>query len=242
MARDREERQEPALAAPLAELADRLLELEQATDGGQRQLRRLRSRLQMANQHRRRLLTLTAALLQQRFRDTLRDLGADTFDIARAEVDTPYDGLLVALAAGAGDSVRRILLVGAAAEAGRPEFAADLLAMPIEVLPDASGDATTAAGDTAVVVTADALLQNPTLQAALIGRAAVFIVLLGTFDAQEAPRLRERARHIMESLEAGGFEAVHVGGAGELIAFARRGLVEGGRAESFTCEPRQQDG
>lgn len=232
----------PPLGSPLIEIAEHLLSLEKIASENQRQLRRLSSRVRMANGHRQRVLSLTSALLHQRFRDLLQQLGADTFDIAQAEVDVPYDGLLVALGSACRAPLRRIVLVGTAAAAGRPEFAAELLGASIEVLPTEDARASLPAEGTAIVVTADALLDDAALHASLVAQASIVIVLLGTFDLLQPQKLREAGRRLSERFEADGFETVHVSGAGDMIAFAPRGQIEGGRPESFLKGPRRDEG
>ncbi|SME98499.1 hypothetical protein SAMN06265365_107175 [Tistlia consotensis] len=221
----------------LRKLADRLLALDEAVQGSQRELRRVSARVEAANARRRRLLPLAAALLRRQHRDQLAEVGATPFDLAEAAVDTPYDGLLVALAGAArtaGSAPGSILLLGAAREAGEPALAAEVLGLPLRAA-DATAEAVeSAAGQPlAAVAGLGELLAGAALRGALGRRAVLLVVLLDPTDPAGPQALREAARRLVEALAAEGLEALHVSGAGDQVAFARRGLLAPGRSDGF---------
>src|SRR5690606_30222130 len=85
------------LDGELVRLTDRLLDLQAESETTHRQLRRLARRVAAAKLRRGRVVMLANALVRHGFREELAALGAGTFDIADAVVDSRYDGLLAAL-------------------------------------------------------------------------------------------------------------------------------------------------
>lgn len=238
MARRKKHPKEP-LARPLARLADQLSELDESLETGQQALRRLSTRIATANGHRGRLLSLGAALLRWRHGEALRALGADALDVAEAEVDTIYDGLLIALvraARAAGRPVESIVLAGTVPRFGLPSFAAELLGTTVRPAVTAEEVAAERLEDAALLADARELLAEPALRDSLVGRGSLLIALLDLRDPDGQAILRAEAVELIARLGEAGLEALHVSGAGDQIAFAPRGLLAPGRADGFSAD------
>jgi hypothetical protein len=227
----------PRLPRPLLKLAERLLALDEGLQADRRALRRLESRVSAANGHRRRLLDLTAALLRLRHGAQLEALGAEPYDVAEAAVDTPFDGLLIALVQAArrrGVAVERLLLAG---DQGDPDFAAEVLGLPVEAWM-ADGRTPATASPAAAVVFVEDLLADAALAAALCERATLVVARFDPARAGVGMPPGEAARKLVERLGNGGLEALHVSGCGTQIAFGREGLLPQGRADGFSANAR----
>lgn len=235
---DRKQQGKQPLSRPLARLADQLSELDESLEAGQQALRRLSIRIATANRHRGRLLSLGAALLRRRHGEALRALGAEALDVAEAEVDTIYDGLLIALvraARAAGRPVATIVLAGRASRFGTPSFAAELLGATLRPAATAAEAAAAPLEKAALVADARELLAEPGLHDSLAGRAALLVALLDLRDPDGVAILRAEAAALIERLGAAGLEVLHVSGGGDQIAFAPRGLLAPGRADGLSA-------
>lgn len=231
------------LDGELVRLADRLLVLQEASGTTHRLLRRLTRRVAAANRRRGRVLMLTNALVRHGFREELTALGASTFDIADAVVDSRYDGLLVALASLSAEPLDSLVVIGHTASIGLPSFAAELLDLPASLLP-AEAEAVRAgmSPNAAAVMSATQLLEDEALRDVVLERASVVVLLLGNIKARQAETIRQSGNEAIAHAAAAGFETVHVNGAGDLIAFARSGLIADARPELFGTDPPEQDG
>lgn len=233
----------PHVAKPVAKLANQLLDLDQEVRDSRRKLRQLDARIAKANDHRRRILELTGALLRHGFKAELGDLGAESFDIAGCTIDTSYDGLLISLVQElrrTGAVVQGVLVV-TAEPAGMPLplSAAEFLHLPCRrVAVEEAADMLEEVAGAVLVAEAGQLLAAPRLPARLLDGAICLIAVLTPGDAATNAALREQARQLIAHVEKHNLEVIHVSGAGDQIAFARKGLLAPGRCDGFSADGR----